>query len=80
MLQLRDTCVYIVKNNEDIVYIGITEDIDGARKTHVETDQQFTDVVAVTDDLTADQADQICADLMEDYVSSNGGDTPLYNN
>ncbi|QQE13054.1 hypothetical protein JD969_06225 [Planctomycetota bacterium] len=80
MLQLRDTCVYVVKNQEEIVFIGTTDDIDGAEKRHIETDQQFTDVVAVTDDLTADQAHQIADDLMTDYVDANEGQTPLYNN
>ena len=80
MLQLKDTCVYVVKNNEDIVFIGTTDCIDDAKKEHIDKDHVHTDILAVTDDMTADKAKEVCVDLMNDFVGANEGEKPLYNN
>ena len=79
MLQLKDTCVYLVKYDDDIVYIGTTDDMCDARQYHKENDQKFTDVVAVTDDMTCDQAKQIASELISDYINANQGQIPRYN-
>ena len=80
MLQLKDTCVYVVKNKEDIVFIGTTDCIDDAKKEHVEKDHVHTDIVAVTDDMTSVKALEVYTELLNDFVVANEGQKPLYNN
>ncbi|WP_432797903.1 hypothetical protein [Poriferisphaera sp. WC338] len=79
MLQVKDTFVYVVKNQGEIVLMGVSNDFEATQDEHDHSSMEFTEIRPVTEDMTGEQAELVLEKLLSEYRQTHEGLNPLYN-
>lgn len=74
----KDTVTYELRLDDEVVYIGTTNDPDRREDEHDE-DKVFDELVPTSEPMTAVRAKQKEAEDLEAYRHGHGGMNPLYN-
>ena len=75
----RDTVVYQLKQGNQVVYIGITNDPARREKQHRKSGKEFDQMELVSQYMTAEEAQKKEQEMLEKYRKGHGGKNPKYN-
>ena len=75
----RDTFKYELKDNNRLVYAGITNDIERRAAEHQAEGMKFTSVTKVGNITTREGASKWETDRIRTYMQNHNGATPKYN-
>lgn len=75
----RDTYKYLLVDGNEVVYIGITNDLERREAEHRSEGMQFTRIVKIGNITTRDAAEDWEAERIATYKQSHNGQRPKYN-
>ena len=79
MARLRDTWLYEVKDGNEIVYYGISQDPDKRAIQHSNAGKRFTHINVRSVALTRESAENREKQEIQRYQRQHGGRSPKYN-
>ena len=75
----RDTYKYELRDGNRVVYVGITNDLEGREAEHRTEGMDFTSIRKIGNVTTRDAAEQWEADRIATYKENHNGERPKYN-
>ena len=75
----RDTTKYVLKDKNEVVYVGITNDLERRTQEHKAEGMKFTSVTKVGNNTTREGASNWETDRIQTYMQNHNGATPKYN-
>ena len=78
-MKKRDTTKYVLKDKNEVVYVGITNDLERRTQEHKAEGMKFTSVTKVGNNTTREGASNWETDRIQTYMHNHNGETPKYN-
>ena len=75
----RDTIKYQIKDGNEIVYYGITNDLERREQEHRSEGMDFTSIEKIGNVTTRDAASDWEEERIKHYMSQHSGRRPRYN-
>ncbi len=75
----RDTYRYKIKDSNEILYFGITDDLKRRESEHISDGKQFSKIEKVGPAVTRESALKWERESIKKYKKSHGGKSPKYN-
>ena len=75
----RNTTKYVLKDKNEVVYVGITNDLERRTQEHKAEGMKFTSVTKVGNITTQEGASKWETDRIRTYMQNHNGATPKYN-
>ena len=78
-MEKRDTTKYVLKDKNEVVYVGITNDLERRTQEHKAEGMKFTSVTKVGNNTTREGASNWETVRIQTYMQNHNGATPKYN-
>lgn len=75
----RDTYKYLLVDGNEVVYVGITNDLERRNAEHRSEGKEFTDIVQDGEITTRDAAEKWEEKMIAMYKNDHNGKRPKYN-
>ena len=75
----RDTFTYQLKDDNKIVYIGETNDIDATEQRHIDDSKKFSKIVKTSAKMKKETAEKREEENLRKYRNNHNGKNPKYN-
>ena len=75
----HDTVLYLLRDDQKIVYIGTTSNLDISEKEHIRNGENFTRIAKLSVRMPVEWAKQKQTKLLSTYCGCHEGKFPKYN-
>lgn len=75
----RDTYQYLLVDENEVVYVGITDDMERREEEHRKDGKEFTDIVQEGEITTREAAEKWEEEWIATYKQNHDGQRPKYN-